>query len=127
VEVTEVVCKSCGADRALDPPDSVCGACGARARLIQMTGTAVVTPRVELRGKAFDGKTGKWFAKIKAATELYHLENVWTHVMRVINRRENKYDEVITDAQTGAVRQECHEPLSEHQGHGSAKRTKKLR
>ncbi len=43
---------------------------------------------------------------------------------RVIDRENNSYKEIITD-KNGNIVHRCIEPLSEHQGYGSAKFTKK--
>ncbi len=40
---------------------------------------------------------------------------------RRIDRDNDRYDEVVIDPETGEIVYECHEPLSEHWGHGSAK------
>ena len=41
---------------------------------------------------------------------------------RVIDRGNNWYEEVVVDEETGKVVHENCEPLSDHKGHGSAKR-----
>jgi hypothetical protein len=41
---------------------------------------------------------------------------------RVIDKKNTRYRETITDPQTGEVVFLCDEPLDEHQGHGSAKK-----
>ena len=46
----------------------------------------------------------------------------WHRVERIIDFANDRYDEVVTDESTGAVIRSCHEPLSEHQGRGSAGR-----
>jgi hypothetical protein len=40
---------------------------------------------------------------------------------RIIDRRNNRYQELVVDPQTGETVREVDEPLSEHRGHGSAK------
>lgn len=40
----------------------------------------------------------------------------------VIDRKNNKYKEIITDHETGQIIHECEEPLTNHRGHGSAKK-----
>jgi hypothetical protein len=40
---------------------------------------------------------------------------------RLIDRDNDNYEERVVDLETGEVLHECKEPLSEHQGHGSAK------
>ena len=44
---------------------------------------------------------------------------------RNIDREKNQYDEVVKDYKTCIIAHECHEPLSEHVGHGSAKYSNK--
>lgn len=44
------------------------------------------------------------------------------HKQRVIDRDNDHYFEKVTDYETGEVIHHCEEPLSQHQGHGDAKR-----
>jgi hypothetical protein len=46
------------------------------------------------------------------------------HRKKTENRRENRYTEVVKDPETGEIVHEVEEPLSEHRGHGSAKKGK---
>jgi hypothetical protein len=46
----------------------------------------------------------------------------WVRKARLIDWQNDWYEEVVTDPETGAIIHECSEPLSEHRGHGSAKR-----
>jgi hypothetical protein len=41
---------------------------------------------------------------------------------RVIDRAKNWYKKLITDPETGKVVHHCEEPLTDHRGHGSAKK-----
>lgn len=41
---------------------------------------------------------------------------------RRLDREKDQYDEIVKDEKTGKIANECHEPLSEHIGHGSAKK-----
>ena len=43
------------------------------------------------------------------------------HKERLIDRKNNRYREVVKDMKTGDVIHEVDEPLSQHTGHGSAK------
>ena len=45
----------------------------------------------------------------------------WVKLRRVIDRKNDIYEEVITDPTTRRVVRQVKEPLSQHQGHGSAK------
>lgn len=40
---------------------------------------------------------------------------------KVENRRDDLYSEVVKNVETGEILHECHEPLSEHKGHGTAR------
>lgn len=44
------------------------------------------------------------------------------HRQRVIDRDNDYYSEKITEYENGNVIHQCDEPLSQHQGHGNAKR-----
>src|SRR5262245_37694488 len=49
----------------------------------------------------------------------------WNTKVRIIDRVNDWYYEEVRDGDTGTVIHLCDEPLSEHYGHGSAKRPKK--
>jgi hypothetical protein len=51
-----------------------------------------------------------------------HSRGKHVHKKRVIDRDNDQYLEKITDYETGEVIHHCKEPLSQHQGHGDAKR-----
>jgi len=46
----------------------------------------------------------------------------WIHREKAENRREDRYTEVVRDPDTDEIIHEVDEPLSEHRGHGSAKK-----
>jgi hypothetical protein len=86
------------------------------------TGTSnTVTAHAKIALIARDA-AGRWFAKVKAGDEFFHLTQRWHRLFRRIDRNADRYSEHITDAKTGAVIRSVEEPLSEHQGHGSAKK-----
>lgn len=45
----------------------------------------------------------------------------WVDMYRIINRKHNIYFKYITDKETGDTFYYCDEPLTKHQGRGSAK------
>lgn len=53
-----------------------------------------------------------------------HSRGKHVHKERVIDRDSDRYVEKITDYETGEVIHHCEEALSQHQGHGDAKRKK---
>ena len=53
--------------------------------------------------------------------DLFRKTNTWHKITRVMDRKNDKYYELITNPQTGEIIRECDEPLSHHIGRGSAK------
>ena len=43
---------------------------------------------------------------------------------RIIDHEKDLYEEVVVDPKTAKIVHSCKEPLSEHRGHGSAKKKK---
>ena len=75
--------------------------------------------------KARHGNTKKPFLKEKGGPSFYHKAQKWVYRTMRIDRiyPDNKrYFETVVDPDTNEVIHKCEEPLSEHQGHGSAKR-----
>lgn len=66
-------------------------------------------------------KKGKPYSTQIEGDDLHRATGQWNTLHRVIDRENDIYEEVITDSD-GNVVHERREPLSEHQGHGSAKR-----
>ena len=54
----------------------------------------------------------------------FHTARKWIYKEWILNKRGDHYREVITDPETGEVIHHRDEPLSKHQGYGSAKRKK---
>jgi len=53
--------------------------------------------------------------------DLHQQSGQWNKLDRTIDRENNRYRELIIDPATGTVIRSCDEPLSDHQGHGTAK------
>ena len=60
------------------------------------------------RGDSFSTRFGRWMRR-----------------SRVLDRENNRYTESVVDPKTGETIHHCNEPLSDHQGHGSAKVSKR--
>lgn len=126
-ELQQVECAECGhvfadaveATRLVDRP--TCPICGATARKGSILAQSViqVTSDTKFVGRSSGG--GRPFVKGWLKREWFHRLDRWHRVERIVNRRDDTCDEVITDAETGDVVHECHEPMSEHRGHGSAR------
>ena len=64
---------------------------------------------------------GKVISELRSGDDLWRIKNKWMNKSRVIDWKNNRYRDTITDPQTGEVVHHREEPLDEHQGHGSAK------
>lgn len=62
------------------------------------------------------------FEEFKSGESFEFRTNLWRERMQRVDRDNDQYDKVIKDQETGETIFECHEPLSCHRGHGSAKR-----
>jgi hypothetical protein len=81
-------------------------------------------PHSSLKAKGrHAGATGKrkWFIETFTGSELSRSLQRFMHKVRIIDRDNNRYVEKVVDPETGQVLRDVEEPLSEHQGHGSAK------
>lgn len=54
-----------------------------------------------------------------------YIKRKMTKLSRFINRDNDEYRELVVDPDTGEEIHRCKEKLSDHQGHGSAKRVEK--
>jgi hypothetical protein len=100
-----------------------CPWCGSLSRMFSVEMTSRLYLHSSFRARARH-KTGSWFVEQIAAKDYSMSRGRWVDNVRRIDRdaRPPWYDEDITDPTTGEVIHETHEPLSEHRGHGSAKR-----
>ncbi|MEZ5846370.1 MAG: hypothetical protein R3C70_06430 [Geminicoccaceae bacterium] len=108
-------------------PDRLpCPACGGKRRAFNET--ISVGAQLEM-GILTQGKSGKkigrrgpayWWQEKK---ELYRKTGEWQVIVRDFNRENDRYREVIRDVKTGTIVKKIEEPLSEHIGHGSAKKS----
>ena len=58
----------------------------------------------------------------QAGDDFHRASGKWFKKERIIDRENDRYYEKFTDPDTGVVTRFCDEPLSQHVGHGSAKR-----
>lgn len=86
-----------------------------------------ITLRSSLKVKAIGTERKgrhKAYMELQQGASLHRDTGKWNELVRVIDRRNNWYKEVITDPVTGEVIRKCEEPLSEHTERGSAERKK---
>ena len=123
-----VTCGDCGRELAEDPDGSVdsrepCFGCGSTSRHFQVSVSDTIVFRTKLGAKARHPGKRKPFHEQVVGADLHRKSGKWMHLERLIDRENDWYSETVTDPETGEVVHECHEPLSEHKGHGSARQT----
>ncbi len=111
-----------------EPERTPCPECGATSRSISVS----ITEGIKLYdGLGFKVKDPSRKGKSKIKAEGFHKyvgsqkAKLVKHV-RVIDRENDRYKELVLDAETGEIIHNCEEPLSEHIGHGKAKKHKQI-
>jgi hypothetical protein len=102
-----------------------CPRCGSKKRTHFVGVSESIEVHERLSGKVKDvQKAGKNKTRAEFVTgdDLHRASRRWNKLDREIDRENDRYREKIVDPQTGAVIRSVDEPLSEHQGHGSAKK-----
>lgn len=122
-----IFCAKCG--RALDENPVMpveerkpCPSCGSVARNIHVTINETMTMREKLGLKGRHSGRKKPFIEQVSGDDLHRKSGKWMKHSRVIDRDNDSYHEVVKDPKSGKIVHECKEPLSQHRGHGSAKR-----
>lgn len=77
-----------------------------------------------LRGIAYRISNTKWFTKFMAEPSFTHRLGIWSHRLKVEDKRSDKYLEIVTNPETGEILHEAEEALFQHQGHGSARKSR---
>lgn len=116
-------CKKCNAV-LFEPRGSdrtPCPACGETVRIFdeQIQETLVLHDHMRMKGK--HGGKGRPFFDAQVGANFYFKDQEWHHLERIIDRDKDLYIEIITNPKTGEVIRKVEKPLSQHQGHGSAK------
>lgn len=80
-------------------------------------------PHSSLKARGRHAGTGwnKWFIKSFTGADWSHSLQRFVEKIRILDRDNNRYVEKVVDPETGEVLRDVEEPLSEHQGRGSAK------
>ena len=126
----KVECKNCGAALPSDwarLENQPCPKCGSNTLHISLQFGDRMVLRDCLEGKV---KDLNYKSKRKRASrefkEGFYPQRAkpgkWAYVCQVIDRKNDTYDKRVVDEETGEVLRECHKRLSDHKGHGSAKR-----
>ena len=117
-------CADCGAVLVTDTEQErePCPKCGSSSRRYSehCEDSFKVYDQYRIKGK--HGGRGKFFIKEVGGANFYFKDQVWNHLVRVIDRENDRYIETITNMSTGKIVRHVDEPLSNHRGHGSAKK-----
>ena len=122
-------CGECGVvleDSPSFPPESrtPCPACGSITRAIQVSISESIVVREKLGMKTKHEEAKKPYIESVSGDDLHRKTGKWMKLSRLIDRENNLYKEEVKDLATGDIVHRCDEPLSDHRGHGSAKRPK---
>jgi hypothetical protein len=119
-------CGQCGGDINESPhaPSSdrrPCPSCGSLSRHIQVTSAATAKHEVAMSFKAKrPGVRRPIYEGVSKPSE-QRTTGIMMRLERFFDRLRDRYLERVTNPATGEVVHSCDEPLSAHQGHGSAK------
>ncbi len=124
-----IECGECG--EILDEPTDQtetdrmpCPNCGSLRRHVRLSFSETLTLHEKRKLKAKGPEGGKPRYESVQGDDLHQKSGRWMKLKRIIDRVNDWYQEIITDPKTGEVVHKTEDPLSEHRGHGSAKRYK---
>lgn len=119
-----VLCKSCGAflgGSHLHESVTPCPACGSTFRIFQKNLSGNLDFQGGIRGVVYQKSKTKWFIKFMSEPSFTRSLGIWSHRLKVEDKKSDKYLEVVTNPSTGEILHKDEEPLSQHLGHGYAK------
>jgi len=120
----ESECVHCGAV-LVDPigrPKDACPVCGKTGRkyLEKIEERIEFMDHWRIQGKHLGG--GKPFFDDRTGASFYKKDGIWHHLVRLIDRENDRYVETVKIPSTGEIIRHVDEKLSDHIGHGSDKR-----
>ncbi len=124
---SDIRCSDCGTVilNALPGDDpsrrEPCPNCGSNARTIPLRLESSLALRSKLGMKQKRPGCKKPILESVLGDDLFRVTNTWQTLVRVIDRLNDRYYELIRNPETGEVVRHCEEPLSQHIGRGSAK------
>lgn len=98
-----------------------CPACGSTTRLYAKELNATIDLHSSLGYKGRRGGKSKPFRWGVVKDSLSIKIGQWMRLTRLFDKETDIYEEVVIDPDTGEVVHQIKEPLTKHQGHGSAK------
>ena len=127
MDCIKMMCVGCKADltQTTAPNEgSPCPHCSSTQRaMVVSVGLGMVSMlRLRIPNPAKRNRRDRYLREEMHGDEFHRKSGRWVEKRRIIDRRNDRYEEVITDPDTGQVIHECREALSAHQGHGDAKK-----
>jgi DNA-directed RNA polymerase subunit RPC12/RpoP len=129
VSTGPVICATCKQqlDESADllPQERLpCPSCGSKTRIFSVEVRETITPRSKLGLKHKRPGFKKPIYEEVSGEDLHRKTGLWSRLLRVIDRQNNRYKEAIVNSETGEVLRAVDEPLSDHIGRGSDKKSR---
>ena len=99
-----------------------CPRCGSTSRLTEKAHAATISFRALLGMKAREPGRRKPFLEQFSGASFFWKAQRWVDRLMRFDKRNDQYQEVVTDPETGTIIHKCEEPLSKHRGHGDARK-----
>ena len=115
----KIKCTACGYQ--LDVEGVICPQCGSDEYTITLEIKEELSLKERISGKVREEGVKKPTKEFIYGADYSNQEHKYMEKERVIDRKNNRYHEIVTDPENGNVVHKCDEPLAEHFGHGSAK------
>jgi hypothetical protein len=112
-------CQNCGSSRS--EHDAVCSKCGSNKKRFEITCCDSLSMHDQINGKIKSFITKKVSVIFKIGDNFFKKTKKWHVIERLIDRKNNLYKEYIKDERGNTIK-DVIEPLSNHTGHGSAKK-----
>ena len=128
VKSNNVVCADCGqvlseSTGILPKESSPCPSCGSSKRRHLISIEETLTPLSSLKSIGKDANNKKFFEMFSGADWSRRVQK-WIQKLRIIDKRNDYYKEEVVDPDTNERIHYDEGKLSDHVGHGSAKKSK---
>jgi hypothetical protein len=124
---TGSTCSGCGAPTWDDDPKQrvPCPACGSTARAMGVSVSMNASTAVYLKTRSLHRNGGRKVVREETVGDDFHrATKKWNLMRRLIDWANDWYEETFRDRDTGEILHHQAHRLSEHRGHGSAKKAK---
>jgi hypothetical protein len=122
--MTQWHCTKCGKELPDEPAEKrkPCPNCGSTARSTGVTASISIARAVHLKTHSKHRDGSRKIVREEISGDDFHRQSGrWNLINRLIDRANDWYQETFRSEETGEIIHYTAEPLSNHQGHGSAK------